>query len=260
MSARQSAELNSHTNGAPKQKSRLAEKLISKGVLTAPQLDLALHEQKRSGGALGPVLVQLGFVDARVLAEVLAGAAETNTVNLNRLVIEQDALRLVPLEMARRYKAMPIALRNHTLSVALADPFDVVAIDSLHQITGLSIEVATASSEDILNCQELYYRSGDTIEESIGKILEEKALESVQPIEEVLTKLGDTADDAPVIRLVSSIILRAINSGASDIHFEPQGADDAHPQPPGRRLVPGSAHSQSHAIGGGNAHEDSGGP
>ena len=203
-------------------RSRLADKLISTGALTAPQLDLALHEQKRSGGQLGPVLVQLGFVDAQALAQVLADAAETKTVNLNRIAIEQDALQVVSSTMARRYNAMPISINDRVLTVAIADPFDVVAIDSLHQLTGMSIEVVTASRDDILNCQELYYKNGDTIEESIEKVLEEKAREVAQPLEDVLRQMGDTEDAAPVIRLVSSIIHRAINSGASDIHFEPE--------------------------------------
>ncbi len=203
-------------------RSRLAEKLISTGALTAAQLELALHEQKRSGGHLGPVLVQLGFVDAQALAQVLADAAETKAINLNRVAIEQAALQVVNMETARRYNAMPISVNDHTLTVALADPFNVVAIDCLHQLTALSIEVVTASRDDILNCQELYYKNGDTIEESIEKILEEKARENAQPLEEVLRQMGDTAEAAPVIRLVSSIIHRAVNSGASDIHFEPE--------------------------------------
>jgi type IV pilus assembly protein PilB len=203
-------------------RTRLAHKLISTGALTALQLDLALHEQKRTGSQLGPVLVQLGFVDAQALAQVLADAAETKTANLNLIAIEQAALQLVNFETARRYNAMPISVNDHTLTVAVADPFDVVAIDSLHQLTGLGIEVVTASREDILNCQELYYKNGDTIAESIEKILEEKARETVQPLEDVLRQMGDTEDAAPVIRLVSSIIHRAINGGASDIHFEPE--------------------------------------
>jgi type IV pilus assembly protein PilB len=186
------------------------------------QLDLALREQKRRGGTLGQILVQLGFVRAEVLSELLAKEAESETVFLQRRIIEQSVLKLVPLDLARRFKAIPVSRNGRSLTVALADPFNVVAIDTLQQVTGLSIDVATAPERDILNCLDLYYRTGDTIDESIDKILEEKAQEPAPPLEDVLAQLGDTDDDAPVIRLVSQIVTRAINTGASDIHFEPE--------------------------------------
>jgi type IV pilus assembly protein PilB len=117
---------------------------------------------------------------------------------------------------------MPVSRNGHSLTVALADPFNVVAIDTLHEVTGLNIEAATAPERDILDCLDRCYRTGDTIDESIDKILEEKAQQAVLPLEDVLTQLGDTDDDAPVIRLVSQIITRAVNHGASDVHFEPE--------------------------------------
>ncbi|HYV27985.1 MAG TPA: ATPase, T2SS/T4P/T4SS family, partial [Candidatus Eisenbacteria bacterium] len=206
----------------PKQRTRFDERLLAAGVLTQAQLDLARREQKRKGGLLGPTLVQLGFLTGEVLSDFLAKEAEAEAVNLNRVAIDRSVLQLVPADLARRFRAMPVSRANHTLTVALADPFNVVAIDALHEVTGLGIEVVTAPERDILNCLDLHYRTGDTIEQSIDKILEEKAEETAQPLEEVLTQLGDTDDDAPVIRLVSQIITGAVNSGASDIHFEPE--------------------------------------
>ena len=81
-------------------------------MLTEAQLDLALHEQKRHGGLLGQVLVQLGFVQPQTLAEYLAAAAETKTVNLNGALIDPAAVRLVPLDMARRLQVMPISVSD----------------------------------------------------------------------------------------------------------------------------------------------------
>ena len=205
-----------------KQRTRFDERLLAAGVLTQAQLDLARREQKRKGGLLGPTLVQLGFLTGEVLSDFLAKEAEAETVNLNRVAIDRSVLQLVPADLARRFRAMPVSRADHTLTVALADPFNVVAIDALHEITGLGIDVVTAPERDILNCLDLHYRTGDTIEQSIDKILEEKAEEAALPLEEVLTQLGDTDDDAPVIRLVSQIITGAVNSSASDIHFEPE--------------------------------------
>ena len=95
-------------------------------------------------------------------------------------------------------------------------------MDTLHQVTGLGIEIVTAPERDILNCLDLYYRSGDTIDESIDKILDEKDRQEAQPLEEVLSRMANKDEDAPVIRVVRQIITRAVNNRASDVHFEPE--------------------------------------
>ena len=154
---------------------RFAQQLLEKRVVTEPQLELALLEQKRSGQTLHKLLVQLGFVSPQKLADCLASQSETKAVNLNTTRVEDEAIQLVSRDLARRFKALPISLRDHTLTVALADPFDVVAIDALQQVTGYSIDVVTAPENDILNFQEVYYVGGQTIEGTIDQILEEKA-------------------------------------------------------------------------------------
>src|ERR1041384_5615181 len=117
---------------------------------------------------------------------------------------------------------MPVSRTNGTLTVALADPFDVTAVDTLHQVAGLHIEVVTAPERDILNCLELYYSTGDTIGESIDKILDEKDREKAVSLDEALSRMANKDEDAPVIRVVRQIITRAVNNRASDIHFEPE--------------------------------------
>ncbi len=204
------------------QKRTLGEQLIVAGLLTEVQLDLARREQQRNGGRLAPILVQLGFVAPETLAEFLGWQAGTRAINLNRVSVDQTVLSLIPLDVARRCLAMPLSRQNGTLTVALADPFDVTAVDTLQQVSGLGIEVVTAPERDILNCLDLYYSSGDTIGESIDKILEEKAQQSAQSLEEVLGRMANKDEDAPVIRVVRQIIIRAVNSRASDIHFEPE--------------------------------------
>ena len=199
-----------------------ADTLIANRLLTEPQLELALLEQKRNGQALGKLLVQLGFVSAEKLADCLARETDTRSVNLNRLAIDQELLKLVPQDWAKRFRVMPISRTEDTVTAALADPYDVVAIDGLRQLTSLNVEVVTAPETDILNCLELYYSTGFSIEDSIDQILDEKAAENARPLDELLADLGDKPDDAPVIRLVSQVITRAVNSGASDIHFEPE--------------------------------------
>ncbi len=207
---------------AIQQKMPLGEQLVHAGLLMDVQLELAKREQQRNGGRLGNILVQLGFLRPEALAEFLARQAGTEAVNLNRMSIDQAILALVPHDVARRCVGMPVSRINGTLTVALADPFDVTAVDTLQQVTGLGIEVVTAPERDILNCLELYYSSGDTIDQSIDKVLDQKEKESAQTLEEVLGKMANKDEDAPVIRAVRQIITRAVNSRASDIHFEPE--------------------------------------
>ena len=98
----------------------------------------------------------------------------------------------------------------------------MTAVDTLQQVTGLHIDLVTAPEQALLNCLELYYSTGDTIGESIDKVLAEKDRQGAQPLEEVLSRLANKDEDAPVIRLVRQIITRAVNNRASDIHFEPE--------------------------------------
>jgi len=204
------------------QKGALGEQLVEAGLLSAEQLELARRDQQRSGNRLGQILVQLGFVIPETLATFLSKQAGTSTVNLNRITINPNILALVPSDVARRCQAVPIARENGSLTVALADPFDVMAVDKLQQVSGLHINVVTATERDILNCLDIYYTSGDSIGESIDKILDEKDRQSAKSLDELLNHLANKDEDAPVIRVVRQIITRAVNSRASDIHFEPE--------------------------------------
>ena len=116
---------------------------------------------------------------------------------------------------------MPLFRENDSITVAMADPFDVTAVDTLHQVCGLNIDVLTAPESDVLNSIELYY-SSDTLGESIDRVLEEKQREVVHSLDDLLNKMANKDEDAPVIRVVRQIITRAVNNRASDIHFEPE--------------------------------------
>jgi len=207
---------------ALQQKMPLGDQLVASGLLMDVQLQLAQREQQRSGGRLPNILVQLGFVCPEKLAEFLGHQAGSSAINLNETAIDRNVLSLVPMDVARRCVSMPVSRRNGTLTVALADPFDVNAVDTLRQVTGLGIEIVTAPERDILNCLELYYTHGDTIGESIDKVLDLKDQQKIQSLEEVLNRMANKDEDAPVIRVVRQIITRAVNNRASDIHFEPE--------------------------------------
>src|SRR5437867_1518107 len=128
-------------SGVDRPRKRLGERLIEGGYLSQTQLDLALREQKRRGGLIGQVLVGLGFVSQEIVSTFVAKESETKVVNVNRCVINKAVLQLVAFDTAKRLKALPLSVEDGTLTVALADPCDVVAIDTLQQVTGLALEI-----------------------------------------------------------------------------------------------------------------------
>jgi type IV pilus assembly protein PilB len=201
---------------------RLGERLVEAGLLTQTQLDLALREQKRTGKYLGEVLSDLGFVQQEVIADFLAREARVKVVKLENLTIEKEILSLIPFSVARRFQVIPISKNEKTLTVAMADPFNVSAIDSLEQITGLKINVVTSTVREILNAIDINYTKPDSIEETLDKVIQEGP-EKLMEIESLEGTGADVAGvDPPIIKLVDQIITRAINNRASDIHFEPE--------------------------------------
>ena len=201
---------------------QLIEYLTQNKYVTQSQLNLAERLRKVKGGLVSDILIYLGFVSSEIIYDFLASEAETTFVNLRDSKIEKEVLEKLPYETAVRLRAVPIRQVNGTLTVALADPLDVVAIDSIRHITGLDVEVNAATEKDILTYLDGHHARGDGIEESIDQVLEEE--------DEFLEKTGKVPaldltnadeEEAPVIRLVAKIINSAVQNGASDIHFEP---------------------------------------
>ncbi|MGB9603116.1 MAG: GspE/PulE family protein, partial [Limisphaerales bacterium] len=164
----------------------------------------------------------LGFVQQEVIADFLAREARVKVVKLENLTIEKEILSLIPFSVARRFQVIPISKNEKTLTVAMADPFNVSAIDSLEQITGLKINVVTSTVREILNAIDINYTKPDSIEETLDKVIQEGP-EKLMEIESLEGTGADVAGvDPPIIKLVDQIITRAINNRASDIHFEPE--------------------------------------
>lgn len=204
--------------------SGVVDRLLQAGLITESQLQLAMREQRRRGGRLTKVLVDLGFVTADQIAAMMGREVKAERVDLKKVTIEKAALDLVPNEIARRFRVLPLTLKDGTLTVAFADPTNVRAIDTLRQLTGLHIDVVTASESEILSRLDRIQNPGDVIQQSIDKVIEEEALERPQQEPELTDReaVALAEPDAPIIGLVNQIITRAVNIGASDIHFEPE--------------------------------------
>jgi type IV pilus assembly protein PilB len=201
------------------------DRLLQMGAISESQLELARREQRRRGDAMRKVLVDLGFATPETVSRVVASEAHVGVVDLNSVSFDREAFRMIPADVARRHLALPFSRRDGALTVAMADPFDIVAIDTIRRITGCELDVVSASERDILNFLDQLESSGERIEDSIDRIVEKKESE-----EKVITAAtaaaaaqnAASAEDSPIINLVSQIITRAVTCGASDIHFEPE--------------------------------------
>lgn len=197
----------------PVKKKPLGQKLIDGGYLTEDQLELALREKKRNGGLLGEILVKLGFVSDDILTNCIAAETHTKVINVKQIVIDNDLLKIIPYEQANKYKLLPISKQNDSLTIAMADAFNIVAIDAMEKLTGLLVDVVSAPEADILEAIEKHYTQGATIEDTIQRLMES----GIVPTEE------EGADsESPMVRLVDQILALGIKQNATDIHFEPE--------------------------------------
>jgi type IV pilus assembly protein PilB len=188
---------------------RLGDRLLEAGLINRHQLELALREQKRTGRLIGAVLHELGFVSEQDIASFLAQDAQTPTVDLSKLVIEPAVAGLLPFEFCRDAALLPCRRESDTLTVVMADPFNVVAIDRVEQLTRLKVEVLNAPKPDILEKLASAYDREGSIDQTIDELMK------------ISQRRGGDETAAPMIRAVEQIIGAAVRKSASDIHFEP---------------------------------------
>jgi type IV pilus assembly protein PilB len=198
----------------------LGDVIVELGFVDRELVEQVLAREHQAGKPMGELLVESGILDSSQLARALAERNTLDYVDLNVFEVDQGAANLVAATEARRYGAIPIAfLDNGGLLVATADPSNVVGLDDIAMATGYEVRRAIATPEGV--------------EALIGRLT--RLSESVQEIEddgpdpdEERTELLDlraSADEAPVVKLVRSVIADAVNRGASDIHFDPRNGD-----------------------------------
>jgi len=191
-------------------KRRLGEALLSAGLLTKPQLDLALKEQARTGEKLGEVILRMGFVKKKELLKVLSDQWGVPFVDLKEILIDPGAIALVNETFARQHNLIPIRVLNGDLEVAMANPNDIYIIDELTRMTNRNIVPKLADDEQIVKAIEHVYGVGISPEEEFEKATKE-ALNEENPKE----------GTPPIIRIVEAVVIKGIKDRATDIHFEP---------------------------------------
>jgi type IV pilus assembly protein PilB len=203
---------------------RLLELLVKENLLTQDQAQKALTDQRRSGERLATVLTRLAFVSEDELLDFLSRKYGIPVINLGRVEVDPDILRLVRKEIVQKYQVFPVRKVGNTLTLALSDPTVVLAIDDVQFATGLHVIPVLAAESAIRAAIDHNYSSGV---EDIKKLIDqestgETSLELLDKASKVdIAELGREAEEAPTIRFVNLIIADAIRKRASDIHLEP---------------------------------------
>lgn len=203
-------------------KDRISEMLLKAGVIDDAQLRRAVEHQRQQGGRVAGALVSLDILKEDDLLEFLSRELGLPTVSLDEIDLDPEALKLIPVQTARQYMAIPYNRVDSVLQIAMSDPTDLHAIDDLKFRTNLAIEVSIATDAQIRKALEKFYGTGIEAKEMLNEFKDLKP----EPTESDLTELdaldsAKAAGQAPVVRLVNLIMREAIAKRASDIHVEP---------------------------------------
>ena len=202
-----------------RERKRLGDMLLEAGKISLAQLNRALETQRKTKRRLGEVLIDQGLLTEDEIADVLAQQLSLERIDLEKTFVEQDIARSIPKEVALKYTAIPIFMRDDKLVVAMSDPLNMFAIDDICFITQKRIQPAVSTKKQIQKAIEIYYTKQDT-----DKAIEELKREFTEALDESQkqdTELSDDIQTAPAVKLTNSIINQAIATNASDIHIEP---------------------------------------
>ena len=203
---------------------KLGEILLDHNVITPEQLQQALVEQKINHSELGQILLKHNYITEADLAIALSEQLEIPYLELDDYEIDEEATRLIPNEIAHHHVVIPVFLIDKVLTVALANPQDVTATDTLRRISKKQIEPVLATEKDILASIEQYYGTSVKISNSMDEVIQTLEAESEESKEEKAPEeaLRQLAEDQPVVKLVNMILAQAIRDRASDIHINPE--------------------------------------
>jgi type IV pilus assembly protein PilB len=213
----------------PGKQGRLGEQLVKAGLVKPEHLARALEVQKEQGGKVGTNLVKLGFLDEATLVDQLSKHFGVPAVSLDGIKVDESIIKIIPADVARKYTILPIAKTGAKVTIAMTDPTNVFAMDDIRFMTGYNVEPVVASENALRTAVDRYYGSTHAIE--LKKVMEEvsEAGDSLEVLDEEenldLASLEQSAEEAPVVRLVNIVLTDAIKRGASDIHIEPYEKD-----------------------------------
>ncbi len=222
---------------------KIGELLSKAGYITATQFEQAKVAQKKSGARLGQILLETGAIERDTIANFLSRMHNYTMVSIEQEPPSQEAIDLLPYETAKQFLAFPLRLAGNTLQITMAEPTDAVEVEELQDIAQKGLNVCVSTAKDIVDAYKKYYKIDDDEYQSFfsfeGKSHEDE--ESVTQVEDFGALVSDAAEDfeiesgseddaafdqfsasdAPIIKLVNGILVKAVQEGVSDIHIEP---------------------------------------
>ncbi|MFA5658400.1 MAG: ATPase, T2SS/T4P/T4SS family [Oscillospiraceae bacterium] len=191
----------------------IGEVLKEYGYITESQLKSALEYQKlNKNKRLGDILIELGFVTESRMLEALGKRLSVKKVSFNDIKVDIDAVRIIPKQLCLKYTLIPFQIEKGTLKVAVNDPLNFYAIEDIRMLSNMTIDIFLCEKQEILNLIEYYYA------EIEAQSMVKTALP--QPVTAKLSEYSEK-DEAPVVRLLNSLLIKGCSSQASDIHIEP---------------------------------------
>src|SRR5689334_15791966 len=191
---------------------RLGEILIERKLITNEDLERALELQKERGDKLGKTLVDMGFIAMRDVLAALSDQLAVPLVSIDGPPAVSTETEALSPRFLRQFRCLPMGRDDHTVTLAMADPLDVETVSAVRNCTGLKVRTVLAAEQEILDAIDKYY--GESARAETG------ADADAGDAAEDLEHLRDMASEAPVIRLVNSIIAQAVEKRSSDIHIE----------------------------------------
>jgi type IV pilus assembly protein PilB len=199
---------------------RIAELLVRGGIVTREQLSQAQEKERENGSSVTKELVKLGFLTEDALTEFLAKHFGIEKVELNPTEIDETTFNLVPAHLVQKHQIVPLKLLGSNLTIAMADPTELVAINEVKFITGYGVRVVVASPSGIKKALE--HRFGGVSYDDVLKKFGDSDMEVIHESDDVnLQELQQATMEAPVVTLVNAILADAAKRRASDIHIEP---------------------------------------
>ena len=196
------------------QRENIGAILVREGLVTDDDLQVARGIQAESGEALTRVLVDESMIDEAKLVRVLAEHMGIEYVNLADVTVDPTAALLIPETLARRYSVIPYGFDGDALLIAMADPSNVLVIDDIRAITGMQVVSRISTRSDILDAVRRMGAYDDSVSDLADLMTDDEESEDLSSIEAAV-------EEAPIVQLVNTLVTRAVNERASDIHIEP---------------------------------------
>ncbi len=206
-------------------KDRIIEILIKNKLVTQERLQEALEVQKKEGGRLSDIIVRLKLVKETDLISALSEGLRLPLIDLKRFKIDPEIAKIISADIARRYLIIPVSRLGDTVTLAMADPLNIFAIDTVESLTGFKINPIISSGSDILQAIEQSY--SDATKDMIEGLVKEMSSATIELIREEKEALPSDSElrhisrEAPVIKITNMILDEAVKKKASDILIEP---------------------------------------